>query len=73
MCTITDSVASYIARMLAGEAKYTVDGVTYQYLNDAQFANLTNLLNALMKFSASATDVTADVIVDIPEEVSTNG
>jgi len=73
VCTITDSVASYIARMLAGEAKYTVDGVTYQYLNDAQFANLTNLLNALMKFSASATDVTADVIVDIPEEVSTNG
>jgi len=57
-CTITDSVASYVVRMLAGEAQYGIDDSGKFQLNNGlqreKLGQLTTLLNALMEFSASA-------------------
>ena len=74
-CIITDSVASYIARIVNEVEEGTAllpDGTEYanaDSLTKEKFGQLKNLLNALNKFSTSASAATEYVL----EEVSTNG
>jgi len=67
-CTIYDSVESYIARMIAGKANYSIDNEGKMQKNTsgvvhAKMEQLTTLLNKLMLFSASANGALAEGVL----------